>query len=485
MAGTEPMNVVVVVMDTARAGTVFTDDGIRFPTLSQLAAEGTCYTSAFADAPWTLPSHASLFTGTTPSKHGAHAGHKYLDSSLRTLPETLAEAGYITLGVTNNAWITDEFGFKRGFHEYHRAWQYWQSDIDVGPLAMGLENSTLDRMLVRRLLKGNPLMNIGNALYGKFLYRRTDSGAKRTNNIVRELLSTNSTPFFLFLNYLEPHLEYDPPDAVAGEYLDCSLQDAKAVPQDPWAYLCGATSLDETDFEILRQLYRAELAYLDSRIGELVAHLKQIGQWENTLLVVFGDHGENIGEHDLMDHQYSLHDTVVHVPLIIHGGPFSGGNSSDNLVQISDIFPTLIDVLDINDEETLRQFQGKSIAPRREESNREYVVSEYMAPQPSLETLEDRFGELPERVQGFDRQLRAIRTSENKLIRGSDGLRRLYDLDADPGEKTNIAAEKEDTVATLEALLDTWLESFDATLTNDSFSIGAGVRNRLIEMGYI
>ena len=212
------MNVVVLVMDTARAKTVLTDDGVAFSNLSRLASEGTQYTSAFANAPWTLPSHASLFTGTSPSKHGAHAGHKHLNDSLRTLPEALSAAGYETLGVTNNAWITDEFGFERGFDEYHRAWQYRQSNVDVGPLTMGPGNAGLSREIATKLFEGNPVTNLLNALYGKLFYRRSDSGARRTNEIATDLVSSHSSPFFLFLNYLEPHLEYDPPEAFAAEY---------------------------------------------------------------------------------------------------------------------------------------------------------------------------------------------------------------------------------------------------------------------------
>jgi len=142
-------NVVLVVLDTARAKSVGmqplptdrpkaeTEDDVAgneaatteadsagahpTPTLTRLANEGTAFENAFATAPWTLPSHASFFTGTYPSEHGTHGGHTYLDDELRTLPGAFADAGFQTIGVSNNTWITEEFGFDRGFKTFARA----------------------------------------------------------------------------------------------------------------------------------------------------------------------------------------------------------------------------------------------------------------------------------------------------------------------------------------------------------------------------
>jgi arylsulfatase A-like enzyme len=130
-------NVVVIVLDTARyddvlvarSGTPLT------PKLADLTAEGIYYNRAFSSSPWTLPSHASLFTGTCPSKHGAHAGHKQLTGQLRTLAEVLQNGGHETVAVSNNTWISEEFGFGRGFETFHKTWQYVQSDIDLGKIA--------------------------------------------------------------------------------------------------------------------------------------------------------------------------------------------------------------------------------------------------------------------------------------------------------------------------------------------------------------
>lgn len=115
------MNVVLIVMDTARARTtfeLFRDN--KDKNASHSISDYSQFTQAFSSAPWTLPSHASLFTGTTPSKHGAHAGHKQLDNALITLPEVVQREGYETVAVSNNTWISEEFGFGSGFETFYK-----------------------------------------------------------------------------------------------------------------------------------------------------------------------------------------------------------------------------------------------------------------------------------------------------------------------------------------------------------------------------
>lgn len=483
MAGRARPNVVLLVMDTARARTVLDGGRPTLDTLARLADRGASYPNAVTDAPWTLPAHASLFTGTSPSRHGAHAGHTHLSGDLRTVAESVSDAGYRTGLVTNNAWVTSEFGLHRGFDDRRRMWQYFQTPTDIGPVVMNDEHAAPYRTIARRLVTGNPVKNVANALYGRFLYRRRDYGAARTTEVLREWIREAPEPFFLFVNYLEPHLEYRPPRAVAERHLDRPYEEAMALPQRPWAYLCEEVDLTDRDFETLRNLYRAELDYLDGRIAGLVEALEARSGWEDTVLVVLGDHGEHIGEHGLMDHQYSLHETVLHVPLVACGGPFTGVGRDERLVQLSDVYPTLLDVLDLDDRRALAQVQGRSFAPGAPE--RETAISEYLAPMPAIETLRDRFGTVPRRVERFDRRLRAIRSGDRKLVRGSDGSVRLYDLGADPTETTDIAPEEPETVDRLAGDLDAWLDSFTHAETDDPVSVSRATEERLAELGYI
>ena len=477
-------NIVLIVMDTARAD-VFSpgDEAALDPPIG-----GRRYTNAFASAPWTLPSHAGLFTGTYSSNHGAHAGHKRLSDERATLAEALSEGGYETVGVSNNTWVSEEFGFARGFETFHKTWQYVQTETDLGEIARTQEGTDKLKGVARKILEGNPITNLTNAIYGQFFRRRTDEGARATNEWVDDWLDDRegSRPFFLFINYLEPHLEYRPPREFAEAYLPDGVgyEEAMEVPQDAWGYIAGTVEMGEREFEILRGLYRAELAYLGERIRELRSMLEAAGEWEDTVFVVTGDHGENVGDHGLMDHQYCLYDTLLHVPLFVHGPGFDEGED-DRLVQLTDLFPTLLDVAGVDTDETREGLQGTSFHPETDADPREYAIAEYLSPQPSMEALERRVGELPSEVERFDRSLRAIRTGEYKLVRGSDGARELYHVATDPEERQELSDEQPETVADLEARLDEWLSSFDHAETTGAVEMTQSTQDRLEDLGYL
>lgn len=486
---TDP-NVIVLVLDTARADVIAsnTDSG-HLPEIESIRTEGTTFEHCFSAAPWTLPSHASLFTGLHSSNHGAHAGHKQLAESPITLAEMFQSNGYETVAVSNNTWISKEFGFGRGFDEFQKTWQYVQSDVDFGRIARTKEGMGKLTALGRELLTGNPFINLANAVYGQFGRKQYDDGAKQTNEWIKSWLAgrTDSSPFFLFVNYLEPHLEYQPPKEFAEQFLpeNISYEDAMDVPQDAWGYIAGTIEISDQGLEILQGLYRAEIAYLDKQIGELKELLQEQSEWEDTIFVVTGDHGENIGDHGLMDHQYCLYDTLLHVPLIIHGGLFTGGKEVDDLVSLTDIAPTLLDAAGIDAPEFREQIQGRSFHPDSDVEPREYAFAEYMSPQPSMEALEKRVGELPEDVYEYDRSLRAIRSKEWKYIRGSDGSEELYNVDDDPEETENLVEIEPEKATKLESVLDTWLQSFEHADADGDVSMQDETKERLEDLGYL
>jgi len=482
-------NVVLLVMDTARYDSVLGTQ-TNLPTFDTLQDRGVTYTSAFASAPWTLPSHSGLFSGQYSSRHGASAAAKRFPEHTPTVVEAFENASYETVAVSNNTWISDEFGFARGFDTFRKNWQYIQSDVDLGKIARKKEGFDKIRGVAKQLFDGNPIVNAANAVYGQFVRKRADEdGAKSTNRWVSDWLGDrdDSNPFFLFINYLEPHLEYRPPAEYTEEYLpkDVSYAEAMEVNQDAWSYIANDVEMTERDFEILEALYHAEIAYLDERIGELRRLLKEAGEWEDTIFVVTGDHGENIGDHGLMDHQYSLHDTLIHVPLVIHGGAFTGGETVDELVQLTDIAPTLLDAAGVEKDGFEEPSQGRSFHPDTETEPRDYVFAEYMAPQPSMDALKKRVGDLPEEVYQYDRSLRAIRSHDWKLIRGSDGSIKLYHVAEDPGELKNLASERPKKVSELEGELDAWLDSFEHADTTGDADMSDSTKDRLEDLGYL
>jgi arylsulfatase A-like enzyme len=479
-------NVVVVVADTTRVDDAY--DAQVAPTLAELADSGTRATRAFSTAPWTLPSHASMFTGTHTSRHGAHAGHERLDDDLPVLSECFRDAGYETVCVSSNTWLSTESGFARGFDEFEQTWQAVQSENALSELVDETEESRV-RAVAGKLLDGNPAANAANVLYRLLVRGRSDDGAARTTSFVENWLTDRDgdDPFFLFANYLEPHLEYRPPRRLAEQFLpsNATYEEAMDVPQEPWEYLAGDVTLSDSELRLLRGLYRAEIAYVDEQLAALRDALREVGELEGTVFVVTADHGENVGDHGMMDHQYCLYDSLVHVPLVFSGGSFEDGGDLTGLVSLVDLAPTLLDEAGVEAPVARESFQGVSVHPDADSEPRKFVVSEYLEPQPSMTALERNLGDLPEHLRQYDRSLQAIRTESHKLVRGSDGSQELYDLEADPGETTDVSAGRPSVVDDLATMLDDWLASFEHADTDESVTISGDRKERLEHLGYL
>jgi arylsulfatase A-like enzyme len=474
-------NIVVIVMDTARGSDVYHHLGSEecFETLTRLGREGTRYTNVSANAPWTLPSHATLFSGLYPSQHGAHAGNKQFSAS-PTLPQQLRKAGYTTVGISNNTWISGEFGFERGFDEFVSTWQLFQDAVDFGDIAQTETGRLSQLKAVLRKFSGNPIKNVANLVYGQAFRKRTDSGAKRTNRIVRDRLDEwqSDDPLFLFVNYLEPHLEYRPPADVAESWLPetVSYDEAMSVNQDAWAYITGEQPMADREFEILEALYQAELEYLDGRIGELQDTFERHGLLEDTVFLVTGDHGENIGDHELMDHQYSLHESLLHVPLLIGGPGFRDGGTVSKPVQLADLYPTILDIANVSESES---GPGQSICNPATIADNRPIYAEYVAPQPAIDTLRERY-DCRNDVSKYDRRLWSVKREGVKLVRGSDGSHWLYNLDSDPGERENQFEGDHD----ITELLDDWIRSLPDT-EQANVEIQDATKVRLEDLGYL
>ena len=477
-------NVLLFVVDTTRGVETVPFDPSVTPNLAALAEEGTEYTRAFSVAPWTLPSHASLFTGTYPTRHGAHSDHTRLDGELPTVAEAFDAAGYETAGVSNNVWVTEEFGLARGFETFAEYGERDDSWSDPGASTGGV------RDWLRRRTWGSLALEAAGRLAPR--EGRGDDGAARTVGWVRDWLGSRSRadPFFLFANCIEPHLEYRPPRRIAERFLpeEWSYAEAMAVRQDPREYDVGQFDLSEEEWAVLRALYRAEIAYVDERIGAVREALEAAGEWEDTVTVVVSDHGESIGEHGFLGHQYSLYDTVVHVPLVVHGGAFSGGRSrNDRLVQTVDVAPTLLDAAGVSAPEARSAHQGWSFHPDADTSPRSKVIAEYRGPRPPVEVLEEKFEAIPDEIYDLQRSLRAVRTERYKYVRGSDGTRELYDLAADPGETVDISEAASERVAELDATLEGWVSSFEHADTSrtEAVSVSGATEDRLADLGYL
>lgn len=308
-------DIVLVILDTvAYAHTGFA--GLETtPNLLALAKRGIAFERATAAAPWTIPSHASIFTGRAPRTTGAHHESMMLDSDTVTLAETLEQRGYATAAFAANPWIGPVSGLTRGFSHIELLWQ----------------NSVATRQLsVSRI----PVHSTGKA------------GGLLVDRALQWLDTGRDAPRFVFINLMEAHAPYaqtrDPAMFGAKDWAEVS--DATHTYQ---TFGPQATNYPESEGQIenARLVYRAAVHEADRVLGRLIHGLEESERTERTVLIVTSDHGEAFGERGFHGHILGLGDETLHVPLVIHD-PRSprAGVSLDSPVGLARLHATILDL---------------------------------------------------------------------------------------------------------------------------------------------
>jgi arylsulfatase A-like enzyme len=411
--GARRPNILLVVADTARADR-FSCDGYARPTtprIDALGRDGAVYLQARTPAPWTLPAHASLFTGLEPSFHGADSGHLKLDDDLPVLAQRLRDAGYRTQAYVANPWVGREYGFDRGFDTFDEVWRGVHGT--EGEMGAGAIVEAFGRWLDWR--GGNP--------------------------------DARHQPFFVFVNLFEPHLPYNPPDEERRRFLPAGADPARVErlrrfknPDEVKAIL-GLLTLDDADRAVLSGLYDGEIAYVDRRIGEIADGLRRRGLLDDTVVAVTSDHGEMLGEHGLYDHKLGLYEPVLRIPLVLrYPRRVPAGQRIAAPVMLQDLTPTLLGLAGVAEPSPSRPLpgvQGFAAAPARG-TCADPIVSEVAPPReflPRLLEIDPRAD-----VAQLGAGIASASCGGLKLIEWSDGRRALYGLDADPGETNDRAA---------------------------------------------
>jgi arylsulfatase A-like enzyme len=422
----------LVVIDTARADR-FSWSGSGRPTtprLGALAGEATVYTQAFSPAPWTVPAHASLFTGRYPSLHGTDCGSLRLPDEEVTLAEVLRDAGYRTVGYTANPWLGSTYNFQQGFDTYGETWREVPSGSDDTGAA--ITNAKVDRFLTWR--EGHP-----------------EAGRQ---------------PFFLFVNYFEPHLPYHPPEPERGRLLRPGADPARVErlsrlghPEE-MRYILGLPGLTDDDLVLLNELYDGEIAYADRMAGALVDRLRSQGILDSTIVAVVSDHGENIGDHHLMDHKMSVHETLLRVPLLLrYPRRVAQGARIDASVQLHDLFPTLLALAGLTPPQGVTIEAVPLPGAGIENAGRgpqDPIVGEFAGPPVEfLQVMRTAFPGAD--LSRFDRTLVALRRDGYTIHWGSDGRHALYRVADDPGETRDLAEAEPSRLRQMSEAVDAWL----------------------------
>jgi arylsulfatase A-like enzyme len=450
-------NILLIVLDATRVDHCSCYNPVRTvtPALDELAAEGTIFQHAFSCAPWTLPAVSSILTGLYPAQTEIEA-ERTLAPAHETLATRLKECGYATFAISKNSWWSSGFGLLQGFDTFHKQWQLLQTETDLNEVSLtqAYPGQNLVISAAKGAMRGNWLKNVVNLASRRIkLLNDSDSGARRTLQPVQRWISAQTDPWFALVHYMEAHLEYRPPVQWARRFTDNWPLAQKLLASDQvrlcYRHITGVETLTAEELRVWNQLYAAEVAYQDHAMGQLLQWLKQTGRDQDTLVVVVADHGESLGEHGLLNHLYSLHDPLIHVPLVLRGPGVERGGQVRGLVQTNDIFGTVLAAAGA----PLPEHAGNLLDTG---SIRRYVVAEYGQPRTPHQDLLARFSLQPDNFAPFMRSLTSVRTEQHKLITGSDGALELYDLVKDPAEAVNRVADAPETLAELQSLMLEW-----------------------------
>lgn len=388
-------NVILIILDTTRAdrfGCYGNDLGLT-PGIDKLAATGVRFENAFAHAPWTLPSTASLLTSRLPSSHGAGGrvqSFTPLADSVATLAGQFKSAGYKTAAIINVFFLTERFGLTRGFDH-----------VDY------FEDTTNEHM----------------------------RPAAETTDAAIQWLSTSSTgPVFAMVHYFDPHLIYAPPAEFREQFADPrdrnQGQPLFGNRRDMVKLRTGEIKTSDLPIDRLEKLYNGEIAYTDQQVTRLIDWLKSSGMYDDTIVVITSDHGEEFLEHGGYEHGHTLYNELLHVPLIIAGCDVPSGVNANDVVGLMDVAPTLLRLAGID---SCNSFHGQDLTPAFDRA-------------PLLDRAVFSEGNM------WDESWYALHHDNHKLITipaGDKSLAMLFDLAVDPGEKTDIATRHESTAKRL------------------------------------
>jgi arylsulfatase A-like enzyme len=406
--------VVLISLDTLRADHLgcYGYGRPTSPALDALAADGATFLEAHTLAPWTLPSHVSLFTGLDPAHHRVERDGDRMDPALTTISSFLRANHFACAAFTGGVYVSPDYGFSKGFGIYQE-------------------------------IEGVP--------------HSREAAARTAEAAVHWLDDNADRDFFLFLHTYQIHDPFAPPKPYDGLFLEAGARWKGLFLHE---YLGGFKgyykALDPAERANIVALYDAGIRYTDDvLIKTVVDHLKAADLYEDTLIIVMSDHGEQFGEHGAWSHMNDLYEDVLRVPLIVKfpEGRFAKRRIG-SLVRLTDVFATVADVMSLplggaatDGASLVPILEGTETAPRS-------AVAEI------VENVND---------SRFPAKTAILDGGRYKLIvnepRSPEALAffadhpplyppiELYDLRLDPQERVNIAARFPDIARALQARL--------------------------------
>jgi arylsulfatase A-like enzyme len=362
----QQLNVVLVSIDSVRRDHLgiyghrprYAPEVAISPNIDALAQEGVVFDDAFTTTSWTLPAHMSLMTGRSDLAHGVLTDRFHLDPQHRTLAQEFAAAGYATAGYYSGPYLSGKYGFNAGFENY-----------ESGMISSGdFRNMVIDDN-AKRKAQGREPMDEQMIAQLRDRMSHWDITSPKINELAEGFIDQSSDdPFFLFVHYFDAHYDHIPQSinprlaqlfdpSYSGDfdgsnwYFDSRVMDLSP----PYA-----RHISERDLNHVIANYDAEINWVDHHIGKLIEKLKEKGVWDNTIIMVIADHGDEFFEHGSIGHRSTLLAEQVRIPMVLRAPNMpAAGSRISNLSRIYDVAPTL---LDLATNKSLPGAEGESLS---------------------------------------------------------------------------------------------------------------------------
>ncbi len=425
-------NVIIISVDTLRKDhlSCYGYEGCNTPNIDEFSEKSVVFENCIAPSPHTVPSMASLLTGVYPTVHGCrHFPLIPINEDIKVLSQILKPYGYQTEFYTANPALNPTRGFKRGF-DYYQSWSF------TGDLSYYLPQRVF--VIVNKML----------------LFKRVETRVKYSDTTewlrgkVTPCLKklSNYSPFFLWFHFLDPHAVYLPPQ----HFIPAKEDEQRRLGSIKYKVEEGGYQKSEV-LDIVK-LYDGEIQYVDNTLGDLFRRIEELGLFNDTIIVLTADHGEEFWEHDAFGHGHCLYPEVIRIPLMIYLPPPMGsvcGRIYD-YVSLVDIAPTILDLLGLPGGEgmggrsMLKFIESCGSSPDGGGSVSDYTVFS--------EFIQGRFV-----VEGLDGEKKGVYKDGYHLIYTiASGEKELYELKSDPGEFLDISEEDEETTGRLYSELIEW-----------------------------
>jgi arylsulfatase A-like enzyme len=514
---TSKPNVLVIVLDTLRRDRLSAYGHSRetSPAFDEFSTGATLFERAVSPAQWTVPAHASLFTGLYANTHQVIEANRVLSGSYPTLAEILQADGYHTVGFCNNPMVgVLNNGLQRGFDGFYNyagaapnrpfevqrngvrrhfsqpwrrfaravgnqfAQRYWLFRFSLHPLLTPIWTRYIN-------YKGHTENSISDVI--AYMQQHRAGGAQQ--------------PMFTFLNLMGAHLPYRPPKDIMYRLAPHLKGDRHAfrfmgrfnADAARWASPVDQPLADWEE-QVINDFYDAEIAYQDHQLSRLLSYLKQSGALDDTLVIIAADHGEGHGDHGFFGHSFVVYQELIHVPMLIHYPErFPSGKRVTTNVSTRRIFHTVLDVAGVKppldeadpnaDVERLSLVKATNCQP---DSERGLVFSEAFPPQTFISVLRHRKPEMIEQLN-LNQVRRSVYEGERKLAVVGQRIEGLFDLTTDPGEVRDLSPQHTEVVDSMQTKIDAFVQYAESRRAETAFegAVSDEAMANLRALGYI